>query len=303
MAVLKNHVGQSLRDDAAAAFDKAEADKGVLQVTSAARTKAQQQALIDRWGKGGAANRPPHLFQPAAPAETSNHVIGGGVAVDTPDWVRFGSYCEKYGFRHTYPGSDPVHFDYVGGGAIPAVSQLVKDRQSFLNAHRGEKLKVDGINGAGTQAATGRYQTYLKSRGWYSGKIDRVWGPGTQAGHVKYSAELAAAAPKPKPPAPQPKPGNPFGIGDVRGLQKIANLYGAGTGLDNAWGSKSAKGFAAFLRKSWGYKGNDSIGPVMWAAIARWLRARWGYKGNDLPGPVMRAALQRANTANWQQLK
>lgn len=98
------------------------------------------------------------------------------------------------------------------------------------------------------------------------------------------------------------KAGNPFGIAYCAGLQKIANLYGGGTAIDQIWGAKSAKGFAQFLRKNWGYKGNDVLGPVMWAAIARWLRSRWGYKGNDVPGPVMRAALQRAETANYHAL-
>ena len=107
-----------------------------------------------------------------------------------------------------------------------------------------------------------------------------------------------------QPPVQSGNPAsNPFGIGSCAGLQKIANLYGAGTAIDQIWGQKSAAGFAKFLRQNWGYKGNDVLGPVMWAAIARWLRARWGYVGNDVPGPVMRAALQRAETANYQQLR
>lgn len=101
---------------------------------------------------------------------------------------------------------------------------------------------------------------------------------------------------------PSAKAGNPFGIAYCAGLQKIANLYGAGTAIDQIWGPKSAAGFAQFLRRNWGYSGNDVLGPVMWAAIARWLRARWGYVGNDVPGPVMRAALQRAETANYHEL-
>lgn len=96
---------------------------------------------------------------------------------------------------------------------------------------------------------------------------------------------------------------NPFGILYCAGLQKIANLYGAGTNIDQKWGEKSAYGFARFLRANWGYTDDDDIlGPNMWAAIARWLRARWGYVGDDTPGPVMRAALQRAETANYNEL-
>lgn len=95
---------------------------------------------------------------------------------------------------------------------------------------------------------------------------------------------------------------NPFGISDVRGLQKIARLNGGVTAIDNKWGPQSAKGFAAFLRRKYGYSGNDVLGPIMWRAIARWLRSRWGYVGNDIPGPNMRAALKRANDANYKAL-
>jgi hypothetical protein len=38
MATLRNHPGYWLRDDAAAAFDQAEADHGVFIVNSAGRT-------------------------------------------------------------------------------------------------------------------------------------------------------------------------------------------------------------------------------------------------------------------------
>ena len=109
--------------------------------------------------------------------------------------------------------------------------------------------------------------------------------------------------PKPKPkPKPNPKPSNPFGIPSVKGLQKIARLYGYNGSINDIWGGGSASGFAQFLRRNHGYKGNDVLGPQMWAAIARWLRGRWGYKGNDVPGPVMRAALKRANDANFSQM-
>lgn len=114
MATLKNHPGKWLRDDAAAAFNAAEDKHGVFVVNSAGRTLAEQQALIDRWNRGGKYNRPPFLFQPAMPARTSNHVQGGGVAVDLDNWRDFKFVCAEFGFRHTYPSGDPVHFDFVG---------------------------------------------------------------------------------------------------------------------------------------------------------------------------------------------
>jgi hypothetical protein len=95
---------------------------------------------------------------------------------------------------------------------------------------------------------------------------------------------------------------NPFGIAWTAGLQKIAALYGYRGGPDQKFGDGSMAGFAEFLRRNYGYVGNNELGPVMWAAIARWLRARWGYVGNDVPGPVMRAALAYAEAENYKAL-
>lgn len=125
MATLRNHQGFWLRDDTGN-FDQAEADHGVFGVNSAGRTKAQQQELINRWNRGGAANRPPNLYQPASPPETSNHVANGGVAVDLHDWRRFAQICARYGFVHRYPKSDPVHFEKTGTFSGGTVNQLVQ---------------------------------------------------------------------------------------------------------------------------------------------------------------------------------
>jgi hypothetical protein len=219
VAQLKNHPGLWLRDDAAAAINALEDKYGKIVINSAGRTVGEQQNLINRWDRGGAANRPPHLYEPARPASSSNHVSDGGIAIDVYNFTDDRAKLNEFGFEW-YGTSDPVHYTFVGK--------------------------------------------------------------------------------KPKP-TPQTQ-WNPFGISYCAGLQKIANLYGGGTAIDQIWGAKSAKGFAQFLRRNWGYSGNDVLGPVMWAAIARWLRARWGYVGNDVPGPVMRAALQRAETANFHEL-
>lgn len=176
--------------------------------------------------------------------------------------------------------------DAVDGGTT--ASQDTKNRQAWLNKSRGEKLDVDGIQGGKTTAAIKRYQKFIGVT------ADGIWGSVTQNAHQKYYDEFHGKG--------AAKPSNPFGIGYCAGLQKIANLYGGGTSIDQIWGAKSAAGFAQFLRANWGYKGNDVLGPNMWAAIARWLRSNWGYKGNDVPGPVMRAALQRAETANYREL-
>lgn len=286
MATLKNHPGHWLRDDAAAAFDRAEADHGKFVVNSAGRTAAEQQALINRWRQGGTYNRPPYLYEPANPPESSNHVANGGIAIDIGDWRRFAAIAAAYGFSHPYPSGDPVHFEYVGGSKTG--DQVTKDRQNWLNS-RGWSLVEDGIEGSLTRKAYEEYQSFLKNGWGYKGELDGIWGDGMQAAHQRFYDSLH-------------KPQNPFGIGDVQGLQKIARLYGYKGQIDNIWGAGSAAGFAQFLRRNHGYAGNDVLGPVMWRAIARWLRGRWGYVGNDTPGPVMRAALTRANDANAREL-
>lgn len=131
------------------------------------------------------------------------------------------------------------------------------------------------------------------------------------AGRLTETAPAPAPAPTPAPAsgggdgstgAGDPGGFNPFGIAWSKGLQKIARLYGYRGEIDGKFGPGSKAGFAQFLRKNWGYVGNDELGPVMWAAIARWLRSRWGYVGNDVPGPVMRAALLRAEAENYKAL-
>lgn len=194
MATLRNHPGFWLRDDAAAAFDQAEADHGVFGVNSAGRTKAQQQTLINRWDRGGAANRPPNLYEPARPAETSNHVANGGIAVDLSDWRRFAQICSRYGFVHPYPKTDPVHFEKRGSFGQPtgSFSQIVKDRMNFLIS-RGYDLGptgADGIPGSFYVAAVKKYQTFLKAYG-YTGAIDGDWGGGTQTAHEKFVTALS----------------------------------------------------------------------------------------------------------------
>lgn len=285
MATLKNHPGFWLRDDAAAAFDRAEADHGTLTVNSAGRTEAEQQGLINRWNKGGAGNRPPYLYRPANPAGASNHVKNGGAAIDIGDYAKFAQYSNEYGFQHTYPGGDVVHFDFVGGGNTVNFDQDVVNRQTFLNGVFGAGLDVDGLNGPKTKAAIVAYQKVLGV------DPDGIWGPNTQAAHqAYYDAHQPATA---APAAAQYHTATPADIaslGDSRGIQKVAKLNGYQGKLDNQFGGNSQAGLQNFLNRSYG------------GSLAAWLRAKWGYSGNDQWGPVMSAAADRANAANWTAL-
>lgn len=289
MTNLKNHPGYWLRADAAAKFDQAEDEHGILSVSDAGRTEAQQQGLINRWNTGGAANRPPYLYKPAMPASASNHVKDGGKAVDSPDWRKFATYCENYGYRHSYPDGDPVHFDFIGGSNAPAApdfNQNTLNRQRFLNQTRGAGLVEDGRSGPRTKTAYENYQTYLKTRGWYTGAIDGIWGNGTQAGYVM---DLASHT---TPPAGHTASVDDLlALPDIRGFQKIARKNGGNTLIDNKNGPQSKLGMVNFLNAN--YRGS----------VAGWLRSRWGYKdSDDIWGPNMRAAAVRANAENYAQL-
>lgn len=245
MATLRNHPNFWLRDDAAAAFNQAEADHGIFIVNSAGRTVAEQQRLIDKWNQGGVYNRPPYLYKPAMPATASNHVRNGGVAIDIGDWRRFAQICRNYGFVHSYPDSDPVHFDYVGGGAGGTTPDATVQAQQNWLISRGYDLGptgADGIAGPMYAAAVQKYQTHLRAWG-YTGDIDGIWGPGTQAAHQKYYDSVHNVNQ------------------DVVNRQNwlIGRGYDLGpTGADGIPGPKylaAVKGYQEFLR-AWGYTGD-----------------------------------------------
>lgn len=294
MANLKNHGGRYwLRDDAAAAFDRMEAERGFIDLNDAGRTEGQQQELINRWNRGGSANRPPYLYQPAMPASASNHVRGGGLAFDTSDWRRVKEFAHLYGFKWL-GNSDPVHFDYVGGGSggsTPSGNQVTKDRQNWLNSSRGAGLAVDGIEGPATKQAYKNYQSFLGVA------ADGVWGPATQAAHQRYYDSMNQPAPS------NPSAGVPSGLPWV-GIQKM--LKGAGYGytgaIDGIAGSGTVSAFQRFLNANGHNAGGvDGVwGPATAKAAQRWLAARWGYRSGidgDF-GPGTRASWAEAERQN-----
>lgn len=264
---LKHHSNYWLEDSAADAFDLAEDQHGVLDVTDAGRTLTQQQDLINRWNEGGAANRPPNLYEPAMPASASNHV--GGHAVDIGNYNTFAAYSQNYGFRHTYPGSDPVHFDFVGtttGGSTPTSTTDTANRQAWLNAHQGAHLTVDGIQGPATTAAIKAYQTFLQQHWNYKGGIDGIWGPATQAAHQAYANSLVVA-----PPAAGGKPVLQVGStgAAVSALQAFLNknypLYSKLT-VDGNFGPATKAVVEQFQTRS-GLTADGIVGPATHAKL------------------------------------
>lgn len=93
-----------LADDAAKSVFHIDAALGrPLQITSAGRTKAENDALIARWNSG---NRAGLTYQPSP---TSPHL--SGLALDTNDHAWMLAHGAPYGWIHDIPG-DLVHFVY-----------------------------------------------------------------------------------------------------------------------------------------------------------------------------------------------
>lgn len=202
MANLVNHPGMWLADDAAASLARLEAAHGVLPLNSAGRHEWEQQQLIDRWDRGGAANRPPYLYAPARPAASSNHVKRGGIAIDTPQITRMLQQGPAFGWFQNYP-NDPVHFEYdasrdpsrAGAPAYPlpagwyfgpksgpreSVSGFYSHREDLRRwqqrmADRGWTISPDGLYGDQTGDVAEAFQ---REKGL---TVDRKIGPATWA--------------------------------------------------------------------------------------------------------------------------
>ncbi|MDQ1122238.1 hypothetical protein [Microbacterium trichothecenolyticum] len=243
MATLKNHRGHWLRDDAAAAFDRLEDDHGVFGVNSAGRSVESQNGLIRRWDQGGPANRPPYLYEPARPAERSNHVANGGIAVDVADPARFTAVCGPYGFVQPYPKTDPVHFEFRGGGAaggsgenFPARARygggFVLFTQDLLGEFGHNTGGRDGKDGLATQAAVLHEQGAAEGNGFGRIARDGIGGPDTVTyllwAFLNYRAR------------PDETPGQParsrYGSTWVRYVQRLAAALGHDLGPDGVDG-------------------------------------------------------------------
>jgi N-acetylmuramoyl-L-alanine amidase len=90
----------------------------------------------------------------AATPGTSNHE--GGRAVDTSYYSYWLSTLNAYGWAHSYPDSDPVHFDYSAASDI--AKQNLMAFQKLWNANNpNSQISEDGIYG--TQTANALYNS------------------------------------------------------------------------------------------------------------------------------------------------
>lgn len=173
--------------------------------------------------------------------------------------------------------------DYSGNPFFPSVAAFaaVQGGYAFMGYDLG-RTGQDGKDGPVMDRIVRQFQA---KEGL---PVDGTHGPNTEKRLIQRVAEKAKAAAATAPAGGTASPLNPYGLSDVRGLQKIARANGYKGAIDNLWGSGSATGFNTFLRNQGG--------------LAAWLRKRWGYVGNDVYGPNMRAALARANEANYRAL-
>ena len=136
-----------LEPKAAAGIEAAGAT-GSLNVTSAFRTVAQQY-LLYQWYQAGQCG-----ISLAAVPGNSNHETG--IAVDLGNYSSVIGLMTAQGWTHTYPTSDPVHFDYTAGGTVDLRSENVLAFQRLWNLNNpSDKIAEDGAYGpvTGTKLA------------------------------------------------------------------------------------------------------------------------------------------------------
>lgn len=122
----------------------AKAKNDYITLNSAFRSSAQQYLLYNWYNKKICS------IGLAAVPGTSNHE--GGRAIDTSYYSYWLSTLNSYGWVHSYPDSDPVHFDYTKVSDIASKNLLAFQR--LYNRHNpNNKISEDGIYGSQTSTA------------------------------------------------------------------------------------------------------------------------------------------------------
>lgn len=288
-------------DHLEAAFQEAAANGIGLSISSGQdinRDIAGQQYWRNYWASRG-------LPGNAAIPGTSNH--GLGIAADISGngsrgsalWNRVAAIFKRHGIVFDVPsegwhcrdttiptnGSASINIDAPSKGAYSG-NPYFPSIQAYAAVQGGYKALGYDLGKSGQDGLDGPIMDRIirDFQGKHGLTVDGTHGPATE------KALIAAVAAKQatQNPAPPAAAGNKYGLSDIRGLQKIARANGYKGRIDNIWGDGSEAGFNKFLGTQGG--------------LAAWLRRRWGYVGNDVFGPNMRAALARANAANFAAL-
>ncbi len=94
-----------LQSSAASSLVAAAKSKNDYMTLNSAWRSAAQQYLLYEWGAKGICG-----INLVATPGTSNHE--GGEAVDVDSYSYWMTALNSHGFAHSYPSSDPVHFDH-----------------------------------------------------------------------------------------------------------------------------------------------------------------------------------------------
>ena len=223
----------SLQTPAAAALVRASRRRSTpLSMNSGLRTLAQQY-LLYRWAGARCGVR-----VAAAPGR-SNH--NGGLAIDIEDNAGWRRSLEAEGFRWLGSG-DPVHFDYVGAGAIDIRSLSVQAFQRLWNRnHPEDRIAVDGAYGPATESRLRQ-------------------SPATGfASAASCGAPAPAPAPTPMPPpAPTPAPTPAPAPGGASCTHSFGGDYASGACsasyqcCDGAWRTRGGCGSCLCVESSGG---------------------------------------------------
>jgi hypothetical protein len=134
---LQSSAADSLENAAASVND-------YITLNSAFRSSAEQYMLY-QWYKRGQCG-----ISLAATPGSSNHE--GGRAIDTSYYSYWAGPLGSHGWVHSYPSSDPVHFDYSGASDIASKNLMAFQR--LWNRHNpNSKISEDGIYGPQTENA------------------------------------------------------------------------------------------------------------------------------------------------------
>lgn len=115
-----------------------------ITLNSAFRSSAEQY-LLYKWYQHGQCG----ITLAAAPG-SSNHE--GGRAIDTSNYNYWAGTLSNYGWAHSYPSSDPVHFDYTQVSDI-ASQNLLAFQRLHNRYNPNSKISEDGEYGPQTEDA------------------------------------------------------------------------------------------------------------------------------------------------------
>jgi hypothetical protein len=184
-----------------------------LSINSALRT-LPQQFLLYRWYQTGRCG-----IGLAASPGTSNHE--GAIAVDINDTAGWRASLTNKGFRWL-GASDPVHYDFVGGGTVDLRGLSVKAFQRLWNRnHPTDLIAEDGVYGGGT--ATRLSQSPV-------GGFPKGANCSADAGADAGESDAPAATPSSVPAIPDATEGDGDGNAEATEDGKAATTSGAGNG-------------------------------------------------------------------------